>query len=135
MGLIAKDVDALVEQINEDMLNQRFVDIFTNQQYQYFVFDEFGTISLPSQQKFKALITNTYFNKNIFIFSTTVPLHKGVKGRCKEINFLNADAKLYLPILTKYCPNVANQNFALLKKVIDMHKEDIRKMVRFCETL
>ena len=133
----AKDVDALVEQINDDMLNQRFVDIFTNQQYQYFVFDEFDTISLPSQQKFKALITNTYFNKSIFIFTTNYieKVDKGVKSRCKEINFLNADAKLYLPILTKYCPNVANQNFALLKKAIDMHKGDIRKMVRFCETL
>jgi len=136
-SLKAKDVDALVEQINDDMLNQRFVDIFTNQQYQYFVFDEFDTISLPSQQKFKALITNTYFNKSIFIFTTNYieKVDKGVKSRCKEINFLNADAKLYLPILTKYCPNVANLNFALLKKAIDMHKGDIRKMVRFCETL
>jgi DNA polymerase III delta prime subunit len=136
-SLRASDVDALVEQIDNDMLNQKFVDCFTNQKYQYFVFDEFDTISTTSQQKLKALLTNTYFNKSIFIFTTNHfdKIDRGVVSRCKAISFLNANAEMYLPILAKYCPTVAHIDFQILKQAIDVRKGDIRKMVQFCETL
>jgi DNA polymerase III delta prime subunit len=136
-SLRSDDIDSIVEQIDRDMLNQKFVDHFTNQQFQYFVFDEFDTVSSTSQQKLKALITNTYFNKSIFIFTTNhiEKVDEGVKSRCKPIAFLNADADLYLPLLTKYVPKVANARWEKLKRGIDVCKGDIRKMIQFCETI
>ena len=110
---------------------------FTNQQYQYFIFDEFDTVSSVSQQKLKALLTNTYFNKSIFIFTTNHidKVDEGIKSRCMPISFINAQAELYKPLLTKYVPKVADLDFNKLEKAIDIHKGDIRKMIRFCETL
>ena len=136
-SLRASDVDALVDSIDKDMLNQTFVDCFTNQQYQYFIFDEFDTVSSVSQQKLKALLTNTYFNKSIFIFTTNHfdKVDKGIVSRCMPISFINAQAELYKPLLTKYVPKVADLDFNKLEKAIDIHKGDIRKMIRFCETL
>jgi DNA polymerase III delta prime subunit len=136
-NLRASDVDALVDRIDKDMLNQTFVDCFTNQQYQYFIFDEFDTVSSVSQQKLKALLTNTYFNKSIFIFTTNHfdKVDRGIASRCKAISFIGANAQLYKPLLTKYCPNVANYDFDKLAKAIDIRKGDVRQMVRFCETL
>jgi hypothetical protein len=136
-SLRAHDIDSIVEQIDRDMLNQKFVDCFTNQQFQYFVFDEFDCVALRSQQKFKALITNTYFNKSIFIFTTNhiQQVDEGVKSRCKPLAFLNADADLYLPLLTKYVPKIANKDWQKLRRGIDVCKGDIRKMIQFCETV
>ena len=137
-SLRASDVDALVNRIDTFMLNQTDVDgFFTNQQYQYFIFDEFDTVSSVSQQKLKALLTNTYFNKSIFIFTTNHidKVDEGIKSRCMPISFINAQAELYKPLLTKYVPKVADYDFNKLEKAIDIHKGDIRKMIRFCETL
>ena len=133
----ASDVDALVDTIDRDMKNQKFVDCFTNQQFQYFILDEFDTISSTSQQKFKALITNTYFNKSIFIFTTNhiANVDMGVKSRCEQISFIPTDAEVYKPILVKYVPKVADLNFQVLSKALQIYKGDIRKMIRFCETL
>jgi DNA polymerase III delta prime subunit len=132
--LRASDV---VDSIDRKMQNQLGVEFFANQQYQYFIFDEFDTVSTVSQQKLKALLTNTYFNKSIFIFTTNhiEKVDEGIKSRCQSISFIGAKAELYKPILTKYCPNVANYNFDKLAKAIDIHKGDVRRMVRFCETL
>ena len=136
-SLRANDIDGIVEQIDRDMLNQKFVDCFTNQQFQYFVFDEFDTVNWQSQQKLKSLITNTYFNKSIFIFTTNhiEKVDEGVKSRCKPIAFLNADADLYLPLLTKYVPKVADKDWQKLRRGIDVCRGDIRKMIQFCETV
>jgi DNA polymerase III delta prime subunit len=136
-SLRASDVDALVDTIDRDMKNQKFVDCFTNQQFQYFILDEFDTISSTSQQKFKALITNTYFNRSIFIFTTNHidKVDMGVKSRCEQISFIPTDAEVYKPILIKYVPKVADLNFQVLSKALQIYKGDIRKMIRFCETL
>jgi len=136
-SLRANDVDALVDSIDKKMQNQLGVEFFANQQYQYFIFDEFDTVSLVSQQKLKALLTKTYFNKSIFIFTTNHidKVDKGIVSRCMPISFIGAKAELYKPILIKYCPNVANCDFDKLVKAIDVHKGDVRKMIRFCETL
>ena len=136
-SLRSNDVDALVDSIDRQMKNQIGVDFFANQQYQYFIFDEFDTVSLVSQQKLKALLTNTYFNKSIFIFTTNHinKVDRGIASRCKAISFIGAKAELYKPILTKYCPNVANYDFDKLAKAINIHRGDVRQMVRFCETL
>ena len=136
-SLRASDVDALVDEIDKVMLNQKYVDCFTNQQFQYFVFDEFDTVSPTSQQKFKALITNTYFNKSIFVFTTNHinKIDDGVKSRCQQISFMPTDAEIYKPILTKYVPKVAHMNYQVLSKALDIYKGDLRKMIRFCETL
>ena len=137
-SLGASGVDALVNRIDTFMLNQTDVDgFFTNQQYQYFIFDEFDTVSSVSQQKLKALLTNTYFNKSIFIFTTNHidKVDEGIKSRCMLISFINARAELYKPLLTKCVPKVADYDFHKLEKAIDIHKGDIRKKIRFCETL
>jgi len=136
-SLRASDVDALVDSIDKDMLNQTFVDCFTNQQYQYFIFDEFDTISLTSQQKLKALVTNTYFNKSIFIFTTNHidKVDEGIKDRCQSIIFMPTNAEAYKPILIKCVPKVADYDFNKLEKAIDNRKGSVRQMIRFCETL
>ena len=107
-SLRANDVDALVDTIDGDMKNQKFVDCFTNQKFQYFIFDEFDTVSLVSQQKFKALITNTYFNKSIFIFTTNHidKVDKGVMSRSRKIAYMKCDVEFYLPMLSKYFPYI-----------------------------
>lgn len=137
-SLRASDVDALVNRIDKFMLNQTDVDgHFTNQQYQYFIFDEFDTVSSVSQQKLKALTTNTYFNKSIFIFTTNHidKVDEGIESRCMPISFIPSDAESYKPILIKRVPKVADLDFSKLEKAIDNRKGDIRKMIRFCETL
>ena len=136
-SLRANDIDAVVDEIDKAMLNQKFIEHGTNQQYQYFIFDEFDTVSAVSQQKLKALLTNTYFNKSIFIFTTNHidKVDGGIESRSKPISFINAQAELYKPLLTKYVPKVADYDFNKLEKAIDIHKGDIRKMIRFCETL
>ena len=137
-SLGASGVDALVNKIDKFMLNQTDVDgFFTNQQYQYFIFDEFDTISPTSQQKLKALLTNTYFNKSIFIFTTNHidKVDEGIKDRCQSIIFIPTNAEAYKPILIKCVPKVADYDFNKLEKAIDNRKGSVRQMIRFCETL
>jgi len=139
-SLRAKDIDEIITEISKEMSNQHYVDLLCNQQFQYYIFDEFDTVDIRSQQKFKSLMTNTFFNKSIFIFTTNhiEKFDKGVLSRCKAISFMPANADLYLPMLTKYHPNLTNYDAdktETLKKAFDGHQGDVRKMLRFCESL
>ena len=135
-SLRAKEVDDLIDDIDRDMRNQLFVDGFTNQNFQYFIFDEYDELK-TNQSKFKALMTQTHWNKSIFILTTNHidKVEIGVKDRLKPIRFGRVDAETYKPILTKYVPKVASIDFNKIKKAIDLHNGSIRQMVRFCETL
>ena len=135
-SLRAKDVDSLIDRIDNDMRNQLFVDGFTNQKFQYFIVDEYDELK-TNQSKFKALMTQTHWNKSIFILTTNHidKVEIGGKDRLKPIRFGRVDYELYKPILTKYVPKVASIDFNKIKKVIDLHNGSIRQMIRFCETL
>lgn len=135
-SLRAKDVDELIEEIDRDMRNQKYIDAVSNQQFQYFIVDEYDELK-TNQSKFKALMTQTHWNKSIFILTTNHidKVEIGVKDRLKPIRFGRVDAETYKPILTKYVPKVASIDFNKIKKAIDLHNGSIRQMVRFCETL